>query len=174
MSKIPVEIIVHNKELYPSIIPSYGTDGSAALDLRVDFSRGDKIVETVHGTELHHIYDDTFGVILPPNDTVLLKSAISIHIKDKNFCAVVLPRSGLGMKQGLVLGNLTGLIDSDYQGEVGIPVWNRGTTTTVIRHGDRIAQLMFLPVVHAEFMLVDSFTESTVRGTGGFGHTGHK
>ncbi len=108
---------------------------------------------------------------LEPGQTVLIPTGISIFIGDANLCATILPRSGLGHKHGIVLGNLVGLIDSDYQGPLMVSMWNRGQQTFSIEPGDRIAQLVFMPVVQAEFKLVDSF-DASERGEGGFGHSG--
>lgn len=108
---------------------------------------------------------------LEPGDTALVPSGIAIHIGDPGWCAVILPRSGLGHRQGLVLGNLVGLIDADYQGPLMISVWNRARAPLTIAPGDRIAQLVFLPVGRAEFVHVEAF-ESSARGVGGFGHSG--
>ena len=110
-------------------------------------------------------------LVLAPRETHLLPTGLSIHIGDANLCAVILPRSGLGHKHGIVLGNGTGLIDADYQGPLMVSVWNRGEAAFTIEPGDRIAQLVVLPIVRARFSVVDEF-ESTARGTGGFGHTG--
>ncbi len=131
-------------------LPEYATEGSAGLDLRA-------------ATEA--------PLTLQPGDAALLPSGLSIHIADPALCAVVLPRSGLGHKHGIVLGNGTGLIDADYQGPLLISVWNRGREAHTIMPGDRIAQLVLLPVVRARLQVVDAFAES-VRGEGGFGHTG--
>lgn len=131
-------------------MPDYATDGSAGMDLRA-------------------LLDDPIS--LEPGDTFLLHTGLSIHIADPGLAAVILPRSGLGHKHGIVLGNLVGLIDSDYQGELMVSCWNRGRSTFTIEPGDRIAQLVFVPVVRAEFDIVSEF-ESSKRGTGGFGHTG--
>jgi dUTP pyrophosphatase len=108
---------------------------------------------------------------LGPGDTHLLPTGIAIHIEDPGLAAVLLPRSGLGHKHGIVLGNLVGLIDSDYQGQVFVSCWNRGSDSFTIQPGERIAQMVFLPVVRAHFEVVESFQEST-RGAGGFGHSG--
>lgn len=108
---------------------------------------------------------------LDGGETALLPSGLAIHIGDPALCAVVLPRSGLGHRHGLVLGNLVGLIDADYQGPLMISVWNRSAQAYTIAPGDRIAQLVFMPVVRARLRLVEAFVESD-RGTGGFGHTG--
>lgn len=133
-------------------LPSYATEGSAGLDLRA-------------------CLDD--AITLQPGNTVLVPTGLAIHIGDPSLAAVILPRSGLGHKHGVVLGNLVGLIDSDYQGQLMVSVWNRGQQTFVIEPGERLAQLVFVPVVQAEFNLVTDFAESE-RGAGGFGHTGRQ
>ena len=106
-----------------------------------------------------------------PGDTKLIPTGLAIHIADPSLCATILPRSGLGHKHGIVLGNLVGLIDSDYQGQLMVSVWNRGNTTFTIQPGERIAQLVFMPVVQASFNIVDEF-DSSERGEGGFGSSG--
>jgi len=131
-------------------LPEYQTDGSAGVDLQA-------------------CIDQT--VSIQPGDTELIPSGIAIHIKDPSLAAVLLPRSGLGHKKGLVLGNLVGLIDSDYQGQVFISCWNRGSKQIDIEPGMRIAQMVFLPVEQVNFNVVEDFDESE-RGSGGFGHTG--
>ncbi|KTC78430.1 dUTP diphosphatase [Legionella cincinnatiensis] len=131
-------------------LPTYATHGSAGLDLRVCINEPMQIA---------------------PQETVLLPTGISIYIADPKLAAVILPRSGLGHKNGIVLGNLVGLIDSDYQGELKISCWNRGVEHFTINPAERIAQLVFIPVVQAAFEIVDDFTES-VRGEGGFGSSG--
>ncbi|MFC5694410.1 dUTP diphosphatase [Pseudomonas sp. GCM10022186] len=131
-------------------LPQYATPGSAGLDLRAMLKE---------------------EVVLEPGQTVLIPTGLSIHIADPGLAALVLPRSGLGHKHGVVLGNLVGLIDSDYQGELMVSCWNRGQTAFRIAVGERIAQLVLVPVVQAHFELVDEFHESQ-RGAGGFGHTG--
>ncbi len=133
---------------YP--IPRYATDGSAAIDL---YSCID-IPLQVHS-----------------NETKLIPSGIAVHMNDPSMAATIIPRSGLGHKHGIVLGNLTGLIDSDYTGEIKISCWNRSDTVFTINPGDRIAQLMFVPVIKVEFDIVDEFSK-TNRGANGFGHTG--
>lgn len=133
---------------YP--LPEYATPGSAGMDLRA-------------------CLDDT--LTLQPGETQLVKTGIAIHISDPGLCATILPRSGLGHKRGLVLGNLVGLIDSDYQGPLMVSVWNRGHETQQIEPGERIAQLLILPVIQAQFEIVDDFQESE-RGQGGFGSSG--
>ncbi|TCD19577.1 dUTP diphosphatase [Pseudomonas sp. IC_126] len=131
-------------------LPEYATSGSAGLDLRAMLQ-----VDTT----------------LEPGQTLLIPTGLSIHIADPNLAALVLPRSGLGHKHGIVLGNLVGLIDSDYQGELMVSCWNRGQTSFSIAVGERIAQLMLVPVIQAQFELVKEFGDSD-RGTGGFGHSG--
>lgn len=131
-------------------LPKYATPGSAGLDLRACLDA---------------------PLTIQPGDTHLLGTGIAIHIGDPGLAATILPRSGLGHKHGIVLGNLVGLIDSDYQGELKVSCWNRSNTAFTIEPGDRIAQLVILPVVQAQFQVVDSFTESD-RGEGGFGHSG--
>lgn len=132
--------------------PAYATDGSAGMDLRACIDAS---------TTLH------------PGETILIPTGISIYVADPSLAAVLLPRSGLGHKHGIVLGNLTGLIDSDYQGPLMVSLWNRGNAEFTIEPGDRIAQMVFVPIVQAEFELVEEFTESE-RASGGFGHTGVK
>lgn len=131
-------------------LPAYATSGSAGLDLRA------------------MLQSDT---LLEPGQTLLIPTGLSIHIADPNLAALVLPRSGLGHKHGIVLGNLVGLIDSDYQGELMVSCWNRGQTPFNIAVGERIAQLMLVPVIQAQFELVNEF-DSSDRGAGGFGHSG--
>lgn len=131
-------------------LPAYATGGSAGLDLRVC---------------------STESIQIAPQETVLLPTGISIYIADPGLAAVILPRSGLGHKNGIVLGNLVGLIDSDYQGELKISCWNRSQEHFTVNPGERIAQLVFIPVVQAAFEIVDTFTESS-RGEGGFGSSG--
>ncbi|WP_318461388.1 dUTP diphosphatase [Photobacterium leiognathi] len=131
-------------------LPAYATEGSAGLDLRA-------------------FLDEALTVA--PGETHLVPTGLAIHIGDPSLAATILPRSGLGHKHGIVLGNLVGLIDSDYQGQLMVSVWNRGETTFTIEPGDRIAQLVFLPVVQAQFNIVEDFN-STERGEGGFGHSG--
>lgn len=131
-------------------LPDYATEGSAGLDLRA----------CIDGP-----------LDLRPGQADLIPTGIAIHIGDPGLAAVILPRSGLGHKHGIVLGNLTGLIDSDYQGQLFVSCWNRGSSTFTVQPGDRIAQLVLVPVVQAEFEIVASFTESR-RAEGGFGSTG--
>lgn len=131
-------------------LPAYATAASAGLDLRAALDG---------------------PLVLQPGDTALVPSGLSLHIADPGLCAVVLPRSGLGHRHGIVLGNGTGLIDADYQGPLLISVWNRGQDAFTIEPGDRIAQLVVLPIVRADLQVVDTFADSA-RGAGGFGHTG--
>jgi dUTP pyrophosphatase len=133
-------------------LPAHATEGSAGMDLRA-------------------CIDQT--ITLNPGETELIPTGIAIHIDDPGLAATILPRSGLGHKHGIVLGNLVGLIDSDYQGQLYVSCWNRGTDSFTIEQGDRIAQLVFVPVVQADFEVVEAFDESQ-RGAGGFGHSGHK
>ena len=133
-------------------LPARATSGSAGVDLRACLRE---------------------PLELPPGACELIPSGIALHIADPSLAALVLPRSGLGHKHGIVLGNLVGLIDSDYQGEILISCWNRGATSFRIEPGERIAQLVIVPVVQAEFEIVGSFGASE-RGAGGFGHTGRR
>ena len=131
-------------------LPAYATEGSAGMDLRACI---DECVE------------------IKPGETQLIPTGLAIHVADPSLAAVLLPRSGLGHKHGIVLGNLVGLIDSDYQGQLFVSCWNRGDTTFEISVGERIAQMVFVPVVQASFEVVDEF-DSSDRGAGGFGHSG--
>jgi len=131
-------------------IPDYATDGSAGVDLRACLEE---------------------PLTLTPGDTELVPTGMAIHLEDPGLTAMILPRSGLGHKHGIVLGNLVGLIDSDYQGELMVSCWNRGSTPFTVEPGERIAQLVVVPVVRARFEVVDGFRASA-RGAGGFGHTG--
>lgn len=147
MRKLDVKIL---DERIRGMLPHYGTPGAAGLDLRACV---DAPLE------------------LKPGDSQLVPSGIAIHIGDAGFAAIVLPRSGLGAKHGIVLGNLVGLIDSDYQGQVFVSIWNRGQAAFTIQPMDRIAQLVVVPVQQVEFNLVEDFAASS-RGAGGFGSTG--
>jgi dUTP pyrophosphatase len=131
-------------------LPHYATNGSAGLDMRACIDAAETIA---------------------PGETRLIPTGLAIHIGNPALAAVLLPRSGLGHKHGLVLGNLTGLIDSDYQGQVFISCWNRGSSSYEIQPGERIAQMVFVPVAQVEFKLVEEFDDSA-RGSGGFGHSG--
>ncbi|AWX14421.1 deoxyuridine 5'-triphosphate nucleotidohydrolase [Mergibacter septicus] len=149
MKKIDVKILDSRiGTTFP--LPTYATAGSAGLDLRALLDQ---------------------ALVLQPGETKLIPTGLSIYIADPNLAAVILPRSGLGHKHGIVLGNLVGLIDSDYQGPLMVSAWNRGTEPFTIEVGDRIAQLVFIPVIQAKFNLVEGF-EQTERGEGGFGHSG--
>ena len=145
----PIDFKIVNKAIENNL-PEYSTSGSAGLDLRACIEDNIK---------------------LQANDNVLVPSGIAIHIKKKNICGVILPRSGLGHKHGIVLGNLVGLIDSDYQGEIFISLWNRTDIEYEIKPFDRVAQLVFMPVEIVKFNLVESFDQSS-RGDAGFGSTG--
>jgi len=131
-------------------LPDYATEGSAGVDLRA----------CVAGPET-----------MNPGETKLIPTGMAIHIGDPSLAAVLLPRSGLGHKHGIVLGNLVGLIDSDYQGQVFVSCWNRGSEPFTVQPGERIAQMVLVPVVQAHFEVVEEFEESS-RGSGGFGHSG--
>lgn len=133
-------------------LPHYATEGSAGLDLRACLDK---------------------PLTLAPGETQLIPTGMAIHIADHGLAAVLLPRSGLGHKHGIVLGNLVGLIDSDYQGQVFVSCWNRGQAPFTIEIGERIAQMVLLPVVRAQFEVVSEFNE-TRRGAGGFGHSGRQ
>jgi dUTP pyrophosphatase len=133
-------------------LPAYATPGSAGLDLRACLDA---------------------PLVVEPGQATLIPTGLAMHIGDPGLAAMLLPRSGLGHKHGIVLGNLVGLIDSDYQGQIFVSCWNRGQTTFTIEPGDRIAQMVFVPVTQAEFEIVQDFAESQ-RGAGGFGHTGVK
>jgi dUTP pyrophosphatase len=148
-----IELKILDSRIGDSIpLPHYATDGSAGLDMRA-------------------CIDDPLTVA--PGETVLIPSGLAIHIGDAGLAAVLLPRSGLGHKHGLVLGNLTGLIDSDYQGQVFVSIWNRGSKSYEIEPGERIAQMVFVPVEQVAFDVVEEFDDSD-RGEGGFGHSGQK
>jgi dUTP pyrophosphatase len=151
MTTVDVRFRVLDPRLGDSIaLPSRATDGSGAMDLRAALDS---------------------PLTLAPGETALVPSGIAIHIDDPAWCALILPRSGLGHRHGLVLGNLVGLIDADYQGPLMISCWNRGQDPFTIAPGDRVAQLLLVPVGHARMRQVDSFAAS-VRGEGGFGSTG--
>ena len=146
-----IELKIMDPRLGDTIpLPHYATDGSAGLDMRA-------------------CIDEPLAVA--PGETVLVPTGLAIHIGDPSLAAVLWPRSGLGHKHGLVLGNLTGLIDSDYQGQVFISCWNRGSKSYEVKPGERIAQMVFVPVEQVEFEVVEEFHESD-RGHGGFGHSG--
>lgn len=149
MQKIQLKLL--DPRLGDSIeLPNYATNGSAGLDLRACLEE---------------------NITLQPGETTLIPTGLAIHIDDPSLAAVLLPRSGLGHKHGIVLGNLVGLIDSDYQGQIFVSCWNRSQTPFDIQIGERIAQMVFVPVAQVAFEQVEEFTASE-RGTGGFGHTG--
>ncbi len=149
MNKIALKILDKRLgEEFP--LPAYATDGSAGLDLRA-------------------LLDADYT--LKAGETLLVPTGMAMHLDDSRYAGVILPRSGLGHKHGIVLGNLVGLIDSDYQGQLFVSMWNRGEEDFTIKVGDRIAQLVIVPVVQVEFDIVDNF-ESSDRGEGGFGSTG--
>lgn len=149
MKAIEVKIL-NQKFIQKFGLPSHATQGSAGMDLRACLNQ---------------------PLVLKANETKLIPTGLSIYIKDNNLAAVILPRSGLGHKHGLVLGNLVGLIDSDYQGELFVSCWNRSIKDYTVQIGDRIAQLVIIPIIQAKFTLVENFTK-TDRGEGGFGHSG--
>ena len=146
-----IELKILDPRIGDSIpLPTYTTSGSAGLDMRACIDE---------------------ALTVNPGETHLVPTGLAIHIEDPGLAAVLLPRSGLGHKHGLVLGNLTGLIDSDYQGQVFISCWNRGSKAYEIQPGERIAQMVFIPVEQVGFSVVEEFSDSE-RGEGGFGHTG--
>ena len=156
MCYLPVKVKVLDQRLVDENVgwglPSYGTDGSAGLDLRACIEE---------------------PLVLEPNSkSTLVSSGLSVYLEDPNYVGLIYPRSGLGHKQGIVLGNLTGVIDADYQGPLMISVWNRSQETVTINPGDRIAQYVVVPVQRIELQVVDSFDSESERGSGGFGHTG--
>lgn len=143
----PIQLRILNEKARP---PRYATQGSAGMDLRACLDA---------------------PLTLQPGETRLIHTGIALHIADPGLAALILPRSGLGHKHGVVLGNLVGLIDSDYQGEIMMSCWNRGHEPFVLEHGMRVAQLVLLPIARAHFEVVEAFAAS-LRGAGGFGHTG--
>ena len=146
-----VELKILDPRLGDSIeLPHYATEGSAGLDMRACIDE---------------------AITVEPGETVLIPTGLAIHIEDAGLAAVLLPRSGLGHKHGLVLGNLTGLIDSDYQGQGFISCWNRSASSYEIQPAERVAQMVFVPVEQVRFKIVDEF-EDSARGAGGFGHSG--
>lgn len=134
-------------------LPNYGTSGSAGIDLRACL--------------------DQPQLTIAAGETVLVKTGLAIYIADPHYAGLILPRSGLGHKHGIVLGNLVGLIDSDYQGELMVSVWNRSNTAFTLEAGERMAQYVIVPVMQAQFEIVNDFEQSE-RGAGGFGHTGRQ
>ena len=152
MMQIEVELKILNPQM-ANHLPAYATIGSAGLDLRA-------CIDT--------------AITLQPNETCLIPTGLAIHLANPHYAAVLLPRSGLGHKHGIVLGNLVGLIDSDYQGELKVSVWNRSHTAFTIEPMERIAQMVIVPVVQAQFRVVDEFATSSERATGGYGSTGRQ
>ena len=149
----PIQLKILDPRLGNEIpIPEYATHGSAGLDLRACLEQ---------------------AITVAPGETHLIPTGMAIHIDSPDLAAMLLPRSGLGHKHGIVLGNLVGLIDSDYQGQLFVSCWNRSDTPFTIEIGERIAQMVIVPVVQAKFEIVDEF-ESSQRGAGGFGHTGRE
>lgn len=152
MNRRKIETKIMNPLMGSKIpLPSYATDGAAAMDLRACLAE---------------------PLTVRPGETTLIPSGIAIAIHDPSLVALIVPRSGLGIKHGIVLANTIGVIDSDYQGEIGIGIHNRGTTPYTIEPGERICQMMFMPVVQASLVLVEDFSQESERGIGGFGHTG--
>ncbi len=152
MNVINIETKIVNSLVGEAIpLPTYATDGSAAIDLRA-------CVEE--------------QIDLPPGETVLIGSGIAINIKDPNLVGIIVPRSGLGIHKGIVLANTMGVIDSDYQGEIKIALFNRGPNHYTVKPADRICQMLFMPVTRAALTVVQEFSNATNRGSGGFGHTG--
>lgn len=152
MSRTSIQLKILDPRIGRDIpLPEHATEGSAGVDLRACLDA---------------------ELVLKPGQTELIPTGLAIHIEDPGLAAVILPRSGLGHKHGIVLGNLVGLIDSDYQGQLFVSCWNRGNEDFVLEPGLRLAQLVIVPVVQADFNVVEEFGESQ-RGEGGFGHTGH-
>jgi dUTP pyrophosphatase len=150
--KIAIETKILNPLLGDKIpLPTYTTTGSAGLDVRACIAT---------------------AVTINPQETQLIATGFAISIRDPNIMAILVPRSGLGIKQGIVLGNLVGIIDSDYSGEIQVGIWNRSTTPVTIQPGDRICQLLFVPVIQAELTVVTEFSATTARGSQGLGHSG--
>ncbi len=149
--KIPLQVRILDDRIGRDLpLPSYATEGSAGLDLRALLDA---------------------PLTLNPGDTVLIRTGLAIYISDPAYAGLILPRSGLGHKHGIVLGNLVGLIDADYQGELMVSCWNRGSEPFVMQPGERLAQYVLVPVVQAEFEIVSEF-QATARGAGGFGSSG--
>lgn len=152
MKSLNVETKIINPLIGKAIpLPSYATEGSAGIDLRACLKE---------------------PISIQPGETVLIGSGIAINIKDPNIVGIIVPRSGLGIKNGIVLANTIGVIDSDYQGEIKIGLFNRSRIQYTVKPGERICQMMFMPVIKGTLKLVQGFSNATDRGTGGFGHTG--
>jgi len=154
MNRHKIETKIVNPLVGSSIpLPAYATSGAAAMDLRACISQ---------------------AITVEPGETVLIPSGIAISIHDPGVVALLVPRSGLGIKHGIVLANTVGVIDSDYQGEIGIGIYNRGHAAYTIEPGERVCQMMFVPVTQAALKVVEEFSNDSERGAGGFGHTGRK
>ena len=154
MNRHKIETKIMNPLMGSSIpLPTYATTGSAAMDLRACLSE---------------------PLIIEVGETVMIPSGIAISIHDPALVALLVPRSGLGIKHGIVLANTVGVIDSDYQGEIGIGIYNRGTKAYTVEPGERICQMMFVPVTQVALSVVDEFSRDSARGSGGFGHTGRR
>jgi dUTP pyrophosphatase len=152
MNSVSIETKIVNPLIGEAIpLPSYTTDGSAAIDLRACLKE---------------------QIDIQPGETVLVGSGIAINIKDPNIVGIIVPRSGLGIKKGIVLANTMGVIDSDYQGEIKIGLFNRSQNQYLVKPGERICQMLFMPVIIATLKLVQEFSNATYRGSGGLGHTG--
>jgi dUTP pyrophosphatase len=152
MNSVNIETKIVNPLIGDAIpLPSYTTDGSAAIDLRACLKE---------------------QIDIQPGETVLVGSGIAINIKDPNIVGIIVPRSGLGIKKGIVLANTMGVIDSDYQGEIKIGLFNRSQNQYLVKPGERICQMLFMPVIIATLKLVQEFSNATYRGSGGLGHTG--
>lgn len=152
MRKIKVETKIVNKLIGTKFpLPSYATDGAAGIDIRACIEE---------------------PITIQPGETKLIGTGLAIHMDDPHITALMVPRSGLGIKKGIVLGNLCAVIDSDFLGEVGVGVWNRSSEPFTVEPGERICQMLFVPVFRAELIVVDEFSQTTKRGEGGFGHTG--
>ena len=152
MKSLNVETKILNPIIGEAIVlPSYATEGSAAIDLRACLKE---------------------PIRIQPGETVLIGSGIAINIKDPNIVGIIVPRSGLGIKKGIVLANTIGVIDSDYQGEIKVGLFNRSRIQYTVKPGERICQMLFMPVINATLTLVQEFSNATHRGSGGFGHTG--
>ncbi len=152
MNSVNIETKIVNPLMGEAIpLPSYATDGSAAIDLRA-------------------CLEEQIGI--QPGQSVLVGSGIAINIKDPNIVGIIVPRSGLGIKKGIVLANTMGVIDSDYQGEIKIGLFNRSQNQYLVKPGERICQMLIMPVIKATLQLVQEFSNATYRGSGGFGHTG--
>jgi dUTP pyrophosphatase len=148
----PIQVkILDERITQNNFMPQYATPHSAGIDLRA-------LIEK--------------PTILNPNETILIRTGLAIYIENPNYVGIIVPRSGLGHKHGIVTGNLVGVIDADYQGEIMVSLWNRSLTAYVIQEYERIAQLLIMPIVQAQFNIVDTFNQNSLRGKGGFGSTG--